>query len=123
MDVEETGIGTAESSGDDSAQAGMEQLVLGSGFHESERDRIVERFSKLGRLLKRFPADGTWLELSVKERDNASQSVTLICELPGLPKLVATSSESDLRDALMDVREDMWRQINDAASRRKEGAR
>lgn len=123
LDIEELGIGSGEPSDEDTGRASLEQLVLGSGFAESERDRIIERFSKLSRLLKRFPADGTWLELSVKERDNASQSVTLICELPGLSKLVATSSESDLRDALMDVREDMWRQINDAASRRKEGAR
>jgi ribosome-associated translation inhibitor RaiA len=123
LDIEDLGIGSGEPSEEDSSRASLQQLVLGSGFHDSERDRIVERFSKLNRLLRRFPADGTWLELSVKERDTASQSVTLICELPGFSRLVATSSESDLRDALMDVREDIWRQINDAASRRKEGAR
>ena len=123
LDVEELGIGTGEAEPADDTRASLRQLVLGTGFEEFERDRIVERLSKLNRRLRRFPADGTSLELSVKERDNASQSVTLICELPGFATFVATSTEKDLRDALMDVREDMWRQINDAVTRRTEGAR
>ena len=112
-----------EGGGAGSNQASLSQLTLGSGFEASERDRIIERLDKLNRRLRSFPADGTWLEISVKERDNTGQSVTLICELPGYAKLVATSTEHDLRDALMDVREDMWRQIDDAATRRREGAR
>ena len=123
LDVEELGIGTGEAEATDDSSASLDQLVLGTGFEESERGRIVERLAKLNRRLKRFPADGTWLELSVKERDNSSQSLTLICELPGFSKLVATSNEKDLRDALMDVREDLWRQIDDAVTRRTEGAR
>ena len=83
----------------------------------------MERLSKLNRRLKRFPADGTRLQLSVKERDSSGQSVTLECEVPGFAKFVATSQEADLRDALMDVREDLGRQINDAVERRNEGAR
>ncbi|MPZ73758.1 MAG: hypothetical protein GEU74_11090 [Nitriliruptorales bacterium] len=123
LDVEELRIGSGTPQPDEGSNASLEQLVLGTGFEESERDRIVERLAKLNRRLKRFPADGTWLELSVKERDNPSQSVTLICELPGFARLVATSGEQHLRDALMDVREDLWRQIDDAVTRRTEGAR
>jgi hypothetical protein len=124
LDVEELNIGA----GDDAepaeeGAASLDQLRLGTGFAESERDRIVARLSKLNRRLKRFPAEGTWLELSVKERDSSSQSVTLECEVPGFAKFVATSTESNLRDALMDVREDLWRQINDAVTKRTEGAR
>lgn len=124
LDIEELNIGTGDSSDDeDNTQASLAQLALGNGFEESERDRIVERLSKLNRRLKRFPADATSLELQVKERNNNGQTVTFIAQLPGYSQLVATSTESDLRDALMDVREDMWRQIDDAVSRRTEGAR
>ena len=124
LDIEELHIGSgASDGGTDGSSASLAQLALGHGFEAAERDRIVERLDKLNRRLKRFPADGTWLEISVKERDSSGQSVTLLCELPGFAKLVATSSEPDLRDALMDVREDMWRQIDDAVTRRTEGAR
>lgn len=125
LDVEELNIGTGEDNADegDDTAASLDQLYLGTGFQPSERDRIVERLSKLNRRLKRFPADGTRLQLSVKERDNSGQSVTLECQVPGFAKFVATSQEADLRDALMDVREDLGRQINDAVERRTEGAR
>ena len=126
LDIEGLGIGTGDSGDDDSAEdthASLAQLALGNGFEESERDRIVERLSKLNRRLKRFPADATSLELQVKERNNSGQTVTFIAQLPGFSQLVATSTESDIRDALMDVREDMWRQIDDAVTRRTEGAR
>ena len=124
LDVEELNIGTGDAADvGDSTQASLAQLALGNGFEESERDRIVERLSKLNRRLKRFPADATSLELQVKERNNNGQTVTFIAQLPGYAQLVATSTESDLRAALMDVREDMWRQIDDAVTRRTEGAR
>jgi hypothetical protein len=125
LDVADLNIGPGEPDGGagDDNQASLAQLALGHGFEAAERGRIVERLEKLNRRLKRFPADGTWLEISVKERDTPSQSVTLICELPGYARFVATSSEQQLRDALMDVREDMWRQIDDAVTRRTEGVR
>ena len=124
LDIEALNIGTGEPDEDgDEGSASLAQLALGNGFEESERDRIVERLSKLNRRLKRFPADATHLELQVKERDNSGQTVTFIAQLPGYSQLVATSTESNLRDALMDVREDMWRQIDDAVTRRTEGAR
>jgi len=124
LDIEALNIGPGTTQGDaDEGHASLDQLVLGAGFVESERERIVERLSKLNRRLRRFPADGSWMELRVKERNSSSQSVTLECELPGYAKFVATSSEQNLRDALMDVREDLWRQIDDAVTKRTEGAR
>jgi hypothetical protein len=124
LDIEELNIGAGDDGEEaEEGAASLDELRLGTGFAESERDRIVARLSKLNRRLKRFPADGTWLELSVKQRDSSSQSVTLECEVPGFAKFVATSTESDLRDALMDVREDLWRQIDDAVTKRTEGAR
>ena len=125
LDIAELNIGTGARDEDDSDEgsASLAHLVLGHGFEESERDRIVERLSKLNRRLKRFPADATHLELQVKERGHGGQTVTFIAQLPGYAQLVARSTEADLRDALMDVREDMWRQIDDAVTRRTEGAR
>ncbi len=125
LDVSELGIGAG---GDDGAQqdegrASLRQLQLGAGFSADERARVVDRLSKLNRRLKRFPADGTQLHLSVKERDTPAQSVTLECRVPRFAPFVATSRESDLRAALMDVREDLWRQIDDAVTKRREGAR
>lgn len=124
LDVAELNIGSGGSGPDkEGNQASLDQLILGNGFEESERGRIVERLSKLNRRLKRFPADATTLELQVKERNNTGQAVTFIAQVPGFAQFVATSTESDIRDALMDVREDMWRQIDDAVTRRTEGAR
>lgn len=122
LDVDELGLGTG-GSGDqqDEGRASLNQLRLGAGFTDSERDRIVSVLSKLNRRLRKFQADGTQLELSVKDRDTTSQKVTLECWLPKFPHIVATSNQPNLKAALMDVREDLWRQIDDAVGRRKEG--
>ena len=122
LDVEELGLGTGgadEEEDQPDARASLAQLRLSGEFHESDRDRIVERLSKLDRRLKRFPADGTDLHLTVKDRDSGGQKVTLEAWLPKFGHFAATSTEADLRDALMDVREDLWRQIDDAVNKRK----
>ena len=103
------------------AQASVSQLRLGTGFTEDERDRVITRLDKLNRRLKRFPAGGTTLEVSVKDRDSLEQKVTLECSVPGFGQFVVTSREPDLRAALADVREDLWRRLDDAVNRRKEG--
>ena len=103
------------------APASVAQLRLGTGFTEDERDRVVARLDKLNRRLKRFPADETTLELSVKDRETTEQKVTLECSVPGFGQFVVTSREADLRAALADVREDLWRRLDDAVNRRKEG--
>jgi hypothetical protein len=113
LDVEEAGEAAGET-----GSASVDQLRLGTGVTDDERERILGRLRKLDRRLKRFPADATELELSVKERDTPSQKVTLECWLPGFPKFVAASQLPDLRDALMDCREDLWRQIDDAVTGR-----
>jgi hypothetical protein len=127
LDVDELGLGgrapEAEEAPEVAARASVDLLRLGKGFADDERGPIVERLRKLDRRLKRFPADGTELELSIKDRDTTSQSVTLECWLPNFPRVVATSNLPDLRDALMDIREDLWRQIDDAVTRRTDAAR
>lgn len=123
LDVEELGLGTGGSGEPEEAgnSASLARMRLGTGFTDDERDRIVARLDKLNRRLKRFPADGTDLELSVKDRETNEQKVTLECSVPGFRRFVATSRESDLQAALADVREDLWRQLDDAVNRRKEG--
>jgi ribosome-associated translation inhibitor RaiA len=104
---------------DTPGQASVAQLRLGTGFSDADRDRVVETFEKLDRRLEHFPADATELEVSVKNRDDTDQQVTLEAWLPHMPHLVATSTEPDLRNALVEVREALWRQIDDALGKRR----
>lgn len=101
------------------------QLRLGTGFSEDERDRIVDTFRRLDKRLKRWTASEVDMELSVKERESSSQQVTLECWIhaDGDTHFVARSKEGLLQDALMDCREDMWRQIDEYVTRRTEGRR
>lgn len=122
LDVDVLGIGIGEGEEDESG-AGLAQLRLGQGFHDRDKPMIEDRLGKLNRRLKRFPADATELELTVKDRASTTQKVTLECWLPHFAKLVATSHEHDVRDALNEVCNDMWRQIDEAIDRRKEGVR
>lgn len=97
------------------------QLRLGSGFSEDERARIVDVLGgKLDKRLKRWSAEQVDIEISIKERDSPSQSVTFECWIAsdGDTHFVATSKENGFQDALMDCREDLWRQIDEFVSRR-----
>jgi ribosome-associated translation inhibitor RaiA len=100
-------------------RASISQLRIAFGFEESERARILELLAKLDRQLQRFPADGVDLELAVKDRDTTAQKLTLAARLPNVGTVIATSREHSLRDALMDCREDLWRQINEQLDRRR----
>lgn len=97
-------------------------LRLGGGFSQNDRNWIVEQFGPLDARLATFAADGTKLELSVKDRAARGQKVTLECWIAGQNRIVATSSESELHDALNDVRNDLRRQLNDAKTRREPGS-
>lgn len=119
LDVDEPGSGADPGDG----RASLAQLRLGRGFTDAERDRVVDRLSQLDRHLRRFPADGTSLELVVKDRDTPSQVVTLELWVPNYPRFVASSKEHDLRDALADIRHDLIRQIDDAVGKRTGGGR
>ncbi|MCA0322883.1 MAG: hypothetical protein M9923_11170, partial [Phycicoccus sp.] len=54
------------------------------------------------------------MELSVKDREPPGQVVTLEAQAPGKNKLVATSTEADLRAALNDVGDDLRRLLTKA---------
>lgn len=94
-------------------------LRLGAGFNQRDRAWIVDQFSVIDGRLAAFPADGTELELSVKDREARGQKVTLECWIAGWPKIVTTSAEEDLRAALNDVRDDLRRRLNDAKTRQE----
>ncbi|CAN5917512.1 hypothetical protein BH23ACT10_BH23ACT10_28450 [soil metagenome] len=121
IDVEDSdeNAGDAGSGSAQRSRASLEQLRIAFGFEESERPRILELLRKLDRQLQRFPAEAVDLELTVKERDTTAQKVTLEAWLPNVPRIVVTSKEHSLRDALMDVREDLWRRINQTVDRRR----
>jgi ribosome-associated translation inhibitor RaiA len=124
LDVEEIGIGPGEEPDyDGDGRASLAQLRLGAGFTEDDREEVERRLEKLNRRLRRFPAEGTELLLTVNDRDSTAQRVTLQCLAPHYAPFVATSNETDLRAALSEVREELWRQISDAVSKRREGRR
>jgi hypothetical protein len=114
-------IETRKPSGDtNGGGASIDQLLrLGFGFEDSERTRVVDMMRKLDRQLKRFRADAVDMELTVKDRETMTQKVTMEAKLPHLPRIVATSNEPMLRDALMDVREQVLRQIKEQHARRR----
>ncbi len=92
-------------------------LRIGGGLRPDERDGIVEHFSSLDHRLRSFRPDAVDLELSVKERDTPSQRTTLEADISGWPRLVATSTHTALAKALVEVRDDLVRQITDHKTR------
>ena len=92
-------------------------LRLGNGFSQDERRPIVEGWACLDARLRSFDAGTVDMELSVKERGEASQRTVLEVWISGQPRIVATSSEPDLAQALHEVRDELIRQLTDAKNR------
>jgi ribosome-associated translation inhibitor RaiA len=107
----------------DATPASIDQLRFQKGFSEAERTKITEQLRRLDRRLARFPAGEVDMELSVKERDSASQYVVLECWIAGKDRFVATSRERNLNDAVLEVREGLWRQIDRSVNRRIDAKR
>lgn len=103
--------------------ATVEQLRLGAGFTDDEREDVTSRLRKLDRRLKRFSADAVDMELSVKSRDTNEQHVVLETRIAGFDRFVATSDEPQMKDALNQVRDEIWRQVDDAVNKRADRAR
>lgn len=97
----------------------QDSLHLAGGFGAGERGRVVSTMSRLDERLRSFTTDQVRLELSVKERDGADQRTTLEAWLAGFPRLVATSRNTDLGQALAEVRDDMVRQVSDVKHARE----
>jgi len=89
-------------------------LRVGNGFGQDERAPIVAGWASLDARLRSFDAGTVDMELSVKERGEASQRTVLEAWISGHARIVATSSEPDLAHALIEVRDDLIRQMTDA---------
>ncbi|MEX2627939.1 MAG: hypothetical protein WD225_13715 [Ilumatobacteraceae bacterium] len=92
-------------------------LRIGSGVDPSERDAIVEHWSALEHRLRSFRPDQVELQLTVKERDTPSQRATLEAWVAGFPRMVATSTRPDFDAAMIELRDDLIRQISDTKQR------
>jgi hypothetical protein len=101
-----------------SAEVLEQRLRLGAGFGPADRDRVLDILSSLGRHLAHWSPERVDLEISVKDRRGVEQKVTLEAWLPGWPTMVATSSGRELDHALVDVRKEMIRQIEDEKAKR-----
>jgi len=96
-----------------------ECLRVGAGFSQGDLNWIAEQFATLDHRLATFHADTTELEVSVKDRAARGQKVTLECWIAGRQKIVTTSSEEDLHDALNDVRDDLRRKLDDSKTKQE----
>jgi hypothetical protein len=77
--------------------------------------------SALSRHLAHWSPEQVDLEISVKNRGGRELKVTLEAWLPRWPSLVATSTDRELDHALIEVRNDMIRQIEDEKIKRELG--
>ena len=101
-----------------------ERLRIVSEFRDDERAYVLDQLAgKLDKRLARWDAEKVELELSVKERGTPSQKVVLECWIAGIPRMVATSNESELQAALHDVREDLFKQIDKHVNKTQDQAR
>ena len=97
-----------------------DRLRIVPEFKSSEHDRIKElMFGRLERRLARWEPAQVELELSVKDRDTSKQRMALECWISGESKIVATSTESDLMKGVVEVRDDLWRQIDKMVTKRE----
>jgi ribosome-associated translation inhibitor RaiA len=96
-----------------------ECLRVGAGFSQGDRKWIAEQIGTLDARLASFHADATELEISVKDREARGQKVTLECWIGGREKIVTTSTEEDLHAAIMDVRDDLRRRLNDSKTKQE----
>lgn len=92
-------------------------LRLGHGFRADERDHVVSLLHRLDHRLRTFGADRVDLEITVKSRDDSGQRTALEAKLGRLRRMVATSEHEDVDRAIVEVREELIRQVTDATNR------
>lgn len=94
-----------------------ESLRLGGGLQPDERSGIVEVFASLDARLRSYRSGSVELQLTIKERDTPSQRATLEAWIAGEQRLVANSTEQVFEQAVVEVRDDLIRQITDLRGR------
>jgi ribosome-associated translation inhibitor RaiA len=101
-----------------------DRLRIVPEFRSEEYERVRElMFGRLERRLSRWKPEEVELELSVKDRDTSKQRMVLECWIARENRLVATSREEDLWKAVVEVRDDLWRQIDRAVTKRETARR
>jgi ribosome-associated translation inhibitor RaiA len=93
-------------------------LRLGAGFSDAYRGHMLELLSSLERHLARWDPEKVDLEISVKDRGGPEQKVTFEAWLPKWPPLVVSAADRDLDHAVIEVRKEMIRQIDDEKAKR-----
>ena len=92
-------------------------LHLAHGVTPAERDQVVASLARLDDRFSSYPDGSVKLQLSVKERDTPSQRTTLEAWIPDRPPIVATSERTDFDAAIIEVRDELIRQVTDAKHR------
>ncbi len=97
-----------------------DRLRIVPEFRPDEYERYTNLlFGRLERRLKRWEPEQVELELSVKERETPAQRTVLECWITGVPRMVGTSNHNDLDKAVVEVRDDIHRQVNRYVTRRE----
>ena len=97
-----------------------QRLRLGSGFGPIDRRCLQDLLGALETRLRGIEPEQVDLLVSVKGRHTREQRVTLECRTPRWGRLVTTSDDPDLGAALVQVRDGMARQLEQARSRQLE---
>jgi len=98
----------------------QDRLRIVPEFRADEHDRIQElMFGRLERRLSRWDPEQVELELSVKDRDTPKQRMVLEVWIAGEDRVVGTSREEDLMKGVVEVRDDVWRQIDKMVTKRE----
>lgn len=103
-----------------------DSLRIVPGFDPSEYDQVIEIVSaRLDRRLGRFEDDQVELEISVKERDTASQRVVLEgwIAVSGRTRFVGTSTKAPLMAAVRESADDLYTQIDRFLTKRESSRR
>jgi hypothetical protein len=101
-----------------------ERLRITAEFHEHERPHLEKLlFGRLERRLAHWRPDQVELLLSVTDRDAPPQRTVLECWIAGAPRRVATSTQTDLDRAVVEVRDDLVRLLDRLVTRREDARR
>ncbi len=97
----------------------VSEIGLGGGFDQFDLPMIETTLRQALQRLGALRGRGVETELSVRDRDNRGMKTTLEVWVHGLPKIVATSDQPDLRDALNEIGTRTVVQLDEALTRRE----
>ena len=98
-----------------------EALASTTGVPPGDVEVAYRELKQLDARMRSYRAGSVELHLSVKDLDTRQQKTTLIARIIDHPDLVATSHRSGLRQAIIEVRDDMIRLMTDSLSKREPG--